>query len=158
MNWQQWFSKTGKMKKYFFDHRMPIGAISFFISASFMLCPLAYSDQTVQDFYKHDAIKCKDLVCIRNKIDEINDKMITLLVERTSYVQRAGDLKIRSGIADDQKRVNDQIKLLEHRSEKLGLPKEIVIEAFRLIMNESIQFQQRYIDKRIQEQLNVSKK
>ena len=80
-------------------------------------------------------------------MDRINNEILELLTERTAYVKRAGDLKSKSTkIADDRQRVADQEQKIRMRSTELRLPLEISLPAFREIMEESIKFQQRYID------------
>jgi isochorismate pyruvate lyase len=80
-------------------------------------------------------------------MDRINDEILKLLAERTAYVKRAGDLKSNTTqIADDRQRVADQEQKIKARSLELGLPVEIALPVFRLIMENSIQFQQQYIN------------
>jgi D-alanyl-D-alanine dipeptidase len=80
-------------------------------------------------------------------MDRINNEILKLLTERTAYVKRAGDLKSKTTqIADDRQRVADQEQKIRVRSLELELPLEISLPAFRLIMENSIQFQQQHID------------
>lgn len=111
------------------------------------ICP-SYAEDTVQTIYLNEAKKCNDLGCIRREIDKINEDFLHLLAKRTAYVQRAGDLKRPTKVADDPKRVADQLNTLLEKAEKLDLPKEVWVDAFKLIMKNSIEFQQRYIDKK----------
>ncbi len=80
-------------------------------------------------------------------MDRVNDDILRLLAERSAYVKRAGDLKSKtSGVADDRQRVADQERKIIDKSMELGLPIEIGLPAFKVIMETSIQFQQQYID------------
>lgn len=106
----------------------------------------AFSDQNMQEIYQDQAKKCTELKCIRAEIDQINDAILKLLVQRTAYVQRAGDLKLKTKIANDQKRVDEQLKLILSKSEKLGLPKEVASAVFQALIQKSIQFEQEYIN------------
>lgn len=54
-----------------------------------------------------------------------------------------------SVFADDRQRVADQEQKIIKKSIELGLPLEISLPAFREIMEESIRFQQEYIDQLI---------
>lgn len=101
----------------------------------------------LNSYYEIAKQNCHQLSDIRTEMDRINDEILQLLTERTAYVKRAGDLKSKtSKIADDRKRVADQEQKIIMKSLELGLPLEISLPAFRNIMEESIKFQQRYID------------
>lgn len=120
--------------------------------SAILLCSVssivAYSStDTLSCHYETAKEQCQDISCIRENIDRINDKILKLLAERTAYVKRAGDLKSKTTkIAEDRPRVAAQeLKLIE-RSIELGLPLEISLSAFRAIVENSILFQQEYID------------
>lgn len=108
----------------------------------------AYAEnETLSDYYEIARANCHDISCIRTEMDRINNQLLQLLAERTAYVKRAGDLKSQTTrVADDRKRVADQENKIIARSNELGLPIEISLPAFRAIVEESIRFQQRYID------------
>lgn len=105
------------------------------------------AEDTLSDYYEVAREKCRDISCIRAEMDRINNEILRLLAERTAYVKRAGDLKAQTTrIADDRQRVADQEKKIIQRSLELELPVEISVPAFREIMENSIMFQQEYID------------
>lgn len=80
-------------------------------------------------------------------MNRINNQILELLAERTAYVKRAGDLKAHTiKIAEDRKRVAEQEALIVAKSEELGVPVEVSIPAFRAIVEESIKYQQKYLD------------
>lgn len=107
-------------------------------------------EATLSFYYEIAKQKCDDIASIRVEMDRINNEILDLLAERTAYVQRAGDLKSRSTkIADDRQRVADQEAKIINKSRKLELPVEISVPAFRVIMETSIKFQQRYIDQSV---------
>ena len=101
--------------------------------------------ESMQMFYEKHARKCETLTCVRNHIDLINVQILQLLVKRTAYVQRAGDIKAPTKVANDQKRVDEQLAQLAARSDQYGLPKEITIETFKQLMSASIAYEQKYI-------------
>lgn len=73
--------------------------------------------------------------------------ILRLLKERSAYVKRAGDLKSKTTkVADDPQRAADQERKIFDKSVQLGLPTEISLPAFKVIMETSIQFQQQHID------------
>ena len=105
---------------------------------------------TLDSYYKVAQQNCHAISDIRFEMDGINNEILQLLTERTAYVKRAGDLKSKAAkIADDRQRVADQEQKIIKKSMELGLPLEISLPAFRNIMEESIKFQQRYIDQLI---------
>jgi len=105
------------------------------------------SEDSLSWHYERVKQECHDLSCIRREMDRINNEILKLLTERTAYVKRAGDLKSKTTrIADDRQRVADQEQKISVRSSELELPLEISLPAFRMIMENSIQFQQQYID------------
>lgn len=90
---------------------------------------------------------CQDISSIRKEMDRINNDILRLLTERTAYVKRAGDLKSKTTkIADDRQRVAEQEKKILDKSMELGLPIEISLPTFKVIVEKSIQFEQQYID------------
>ena len=111
------------------------------------LAGAASGGETLSSHYQRVKEECHDLSCIRSEMDRINNQILELLAERTAYVKRAGDLKSKTTrIADDRQRVLDQESKIKARSLELELPLEISLPAFRLIMENSIEFQQGYID------------
>lgn len=104
-------------------------------------------DVTLSSYYEIAKQNCHDIASIRVEMDRINNEILERLTERTAYVKRAGDLKSQtSKIADDRRRVADQEEKITLKSEDLELPLEISIPTFRVIMENSILFQQNYID------------
>lgn len=104
-------------------------------------------DISLNSYYEIAKQTCHEISDIRLEMDRINNEILQLLTERTAYVKRAGDLKSRtSKIADDRQRVADQENKIIKKSIELELPLEISLPAFRSIMEESIKFQQGYIN------------
>lgn len=121
---------------------------SFMIGA-LVLVSSVFGNQanTLNEHYERICQECHELSCIRREMDRINEEILQLLTERTAYVKRAGDLKLKTTrIADDRQRVADQEQKIGALSRELELPLEISLPAFRWIMESSIQFQQQYID------------
>lgn len=109
---------------------------------------MLFSEENYLDHYYEIAREnCQEISDIRKEMDRINNDILRLLTERTAYVKRAGDLKSKTTrIADDRQRVLDQEQKIINKSIELGLPTEISLPSFRVIMETSIQFQQSYID------------
>jgi isochorismate pyruvate lyase len=104
-------------------------------------------EKDLNHYYKIAKQNCQDISSIRKEMDRINNDILRLLTERSAYVKRAGDLKSKTTkVADDRQRVADQERKIFDKSMELGLPIEISLPAFKVIMETSIQFQQQYID------------
>jgi chorismate mutase len=109
-----------------------------------------HAEESLEHYYGIAKQTCHDLSAIRKEMDRINIEILKLLTERTAYVKRAGDLKSQTTkIADDRQRVADQEEKILAQSIELGLPVEISLPTFKVLMESSIQFQQKHIDKLI---------
>lgn len=121
--------------------------MKFILLAAILMPCLTFSNEKTFDSFYEEAQTCENITCIRKEIDRINTEILKFLAERTAYVKRAGDLKSQTHkIADDRQRVADQEKSLIEKSEKLKLPIEISLPAFKAIVDASIEFQQKHID------------
>ena len=122
--------------------------IVFLVAVVLLSLQVFASEETLSYHYEIAKQNCHDISCIRAEIDQINHQILKLLAKRTAYVKRAGDLKSRTTkIADDRQRVAAQEKIVIERSQELELPLEIAIPTFREIAENSIRFQQSYIDR-----------
>ena len=115
--------------------------------STFLASVVSGNEKTLNDYYEIAKQNCHDISSIRKEMDRVNNDILRLLTERSAYVKRAGDLKSKTtGVADDRQRVADQERKIIDKSMELGLPMEISLPAFKVIMETSIQFQQQYID------------
>lgn len=112
----------------------------------FVVQEIYAESKTVDYYYNRNATKCSDINCIRTNIDELNDKIIEYIAIRTAYVKRAGDIKQKIGKADDRKRVDDQLISIKEKSSKLLIPDNITLNVFRELIENSIEYEQKYID------------
>ena len=118
-------------------------SVVFIVFGNVLFC----EENDLSHYYEIAKQNCQDISSIRKEMDRINKDILMLLTERTAYVKRAGDLKSKTTkIADDRQRVIDQERKILDKSMELGLPVEISLPAFKVIMETSIQFQQQYID------------
>lgn len=117
-----------------------------------LFCSIAYTFEkkhidTFNSYYEIAKEECHDISCIRENIDHINNEILKLLAQRTAYVKRAGDLKCKTTkIAQDRARVERQEQNIIERSNELEIPLQIVLPTFRAIVENSILFQQEYIN------------
>jgi isochorismate pyruvate lyase len=93
------------------------------------------------------AMQCSNIKCIRVHIDNIDDRILSLIAERTAYVRRAGIIKGQAQPANDKKRVREELADIEKKSIKQNIPVEISSVTFSALIQASIQYQQQYKDK-----------
>lgn len=118
---------------------------------------LMAENNSLSSHYEIAKEQCHDISCIRREIDQINEEILKLLAKRTAYVKRAGDLKLQTTrIAQDLLRVAIQEQKIIERSIELEVPLEISISTFRAIVDNSVLFQQSYIDKSLKKQITIN--
>ena len=62
----------------------------------------------------------KEMKLIRKKIDQIDDKLLPLMVKRSKLVEKALSLKKRQTEIVDKKRINEISKKIVKKSSELG--------------------------------------
>jgi len=84
--------------------------------------------------------KCNDLETLRRQIDAIDDEILTLLVERSSYVRRAAELKPEEKIVDEA-RIKSILARLKAQATKQGLEPEVVESLWRALIKTFIKME-----------------
>ena len=86
--------------------------------------------------------KSEKLQKLRDKIDIIDDKIITFLATRTNIVREIGELKKIHNIKPlDNKRFNDLLKSKLLKAKSLNLSKDFIKELYNLIHKYSIKIE-----------------
>lgn len=118
------------------------------IIALLLIVSFAFAEETtLSSYYEVAKESCHTISDIRVQMNRINAEILRLLAERTAYVKRAGDIKSTgSKVADDRQRVADQEKIIIEKSNELEVPLEISLPTFRVIVENSILYQQKHID------------
>ena len=62
----------------------------------------------------------KEMKLIRNKIDQVDDKLLPLMVKRSKLVEKALNLKKKQNEIVDKKRIDEISKKIVKRSIELG--------------------------------------
>ena len=62
----------------------------------------------------------KEMKLIRNKIDQVDDKLLPLMVKRSKLVEKALSLKKKQTEIVDKKRINEISKKIVKKSVELG--------------------------------------
>ena len=119
-------------------------------SILFMLSLMTTSFSFAEDFNLKEE-KCSNIHCVRDHIDNLNSEILKLLALRMKYVIQAGDIKINSNIktATDQKRADAVVDQVKKKAKENGLPEEYVEKIFKIIVTDSTELEQKYIDKKL---------
>ena len=94
------------------------------------------------------AKSCRSLTEIRVQIDRIDYRLMKLVAERSGYVRRAAELKLRREDVFDPARVNAVIALAKREAKKLGLDPKAAEQAFRAMVERFIAYEFREFDRR----------
>lgn len=97
---------------------------------------------------KKSAKSCRSLAEIRDQIDRIDRALMKLVAERSGFVRRAAQLKLRREDVLDPARVNAVIALARREAKKLGLDPKITEQAFRAMVERFIAYEYREFDRR----------
>ena len=97
---------------------------------------------------KKNAKSCRSLAEIRDQIDRIDRALMKLVAERSGFVRRAAQLKLRREDVFDPARVNAVIALAKREAKKLGLDPKAAEQAFRAMVKRFIAYEFREFDRR----------
>ena len=97
---------------------------------------------------KKNAKSCRSLAEIRDQIDRIDRALMKLVAERSGFVRRAAELKLRREDVFDPARVNAVIALARREAKKLGLDPKAAEQAFRAMVERFIAYEYREFDRR----------
>jgi chorismate mutase/prephenate dehydratase len=86
----------------------------------------------------------EELIKIRNDIDGIDDKILTLLEKRVTLAKRIALVKIKRGIPiRDEQREKELLERVVSQAESLGLDPELTGRIFREIIELAVDVQRR---------------
>ena len=86
--------------------------------------------------------ECPDMDAVRQEIDRIDDELVSLLVERWGYVDRAWQLKSRPEEATVPWRIQQVIDRVRMRAEEEGLPPALAEALWRQLIGWGIQYEE----------------
>lgn len=82
---------------------------------------------------------CKDMPQLRIEIDQLDQKLVALLAERLTYVDRAAEIKTRDGLpANIPARVEEVVAKIIAEGQKTGLPSDLAELLWRTMIDYSI--------------------
>ena len=94
------------------------------------------------------AKSCQSLAEIRDQIDRIDRALMKLVAERSGFVRRAAQLKLRREDVFDPARIDDVVALARGEAKKLGLDPKAAEQAFRAMVERFIAYEFREFDRR----------
>lgn len=97
---------------------------------------IGYADSQVQ--------QCKDLVCVRKNINQIDSQIVNLLGQRLQYVKRAGELKKKVKSVHDQARENVILSTVGKQAQQQGYPATIAQNVFSTILQQANIYEKKY--------------
>lgn len=85
---------------------------------------------------------CPDMDAVRQEIDRIDDALVSLLVERWGYVDRAWQLKSSPSEATVPWRIQQVIDRVRAKAESEGLPPALAEALWRQLIGWGIQYEE----------------
>ncbi|MEO0399976.1 MAG: chorismate mutase [Pseudomonadota bacterium] len=98
----------------------------------------SYSDLQSSEQQVPTAEMCVSMEDVRAGIDELDKKLVALLAMRTQYIEAAARIKETHDDVRVQWRIEDVLAKVGAEAERVGVPKSIVVEGFRAVIEESI--------------------
>ena len=84
---------------------------------------------------------------VRKKIDQIDAKILPLMVKRSQLVNRALSLKTRRSEIVDSKRINQIKKKVSYQAKKLGANPKLISDIWLSIIKNFINFEKKNFKK-----------
>ena len=90
----------------------------------------------------------KEMKLIRKKIDQVDDKLLPLMVRRSKLVEKALSLKKRKTEIVDKKRINEISKKIVKKSSELGGNSKLLKSIWLSIIQNFIDFENQEFNKK----------
>ena len=90
----------------------------------------------------------KEMKLIRKKIDQVDDKLLPLMVRRSKLVEKALSLKKRKTEIVDKKRINEISKKIVKKSSELGGNSKLLKSIWLSIIQNFIDFENQEFKKK----------
>ena len=85
--------------------------------------------------------ECKTLAAVRDGIDGLDRRIVPLLLERASYVARAGQLKASKDLVVDPARIEDVVAKAKTLAAQSGGDEAIIEALYRALIDTFIAFE-----------------
>ena len=90
----------------------------------------------------------KEMKLIRNKIDQVDDKLLPLMVKRSKLVEKALNLKKKQNEIVDKKRIDEISKKIVKRSIELGGNSRLLKKIWLSIIQNFIDYEKQEFNKK----------
>jgi len=90
----------------------------------------------------------KEMKQIRKKIDQVDDKLLPLMIKRSKLVEKALSLKKNKNEIVDKKRIEEISKKISKKSEELGGNSKLLKSIWLSIINNFIDYEDREFKKK----------
>ena len=90
----------------------------------------------------------EEMKLIRKKIDQVDDKLLPLMVKRSKLVEKALSLKKRQTEIVDKKRINEISKKIVKRSSELGGDSKLLKKIWLSIIQNFIDYEKQEFKKK----------
>ena len=90
----------------------------------------------------------KEMKIIRKKIDQIDDKLLPLMVRRSKLVQKALNLKKKRTEIIDKKRIDEISKKISYKTEELGGNSKLLKTIWLSIIKSFIDYEKKEFKKK----------
>ena len=90
----------------------------------------------------------KEMKLLRKKIDQVDDKLLPLMIKRSKLVEEALSLKKRQTEIVDKKRIDEISKKIVKKSKKLGGNSKLLKSIWLSIIQNFIDYENREFNKK----------
>ncbi|MBV8621665.1 MAG: chorismate mutase [Curvibacter sp.] len=84
---------------------------------------------------------CQDMAQLRQQIDALDERIVPLLAERSTYIARAARIKQRADQIVDMDRVEFIVARVKAQAEALAAPPAVIEAAYRALIAASIDYE-----------------
>jgi isochorismate pyruvate lyase len=93
-------------------------------------------------FTAPDPVACRDMVDVRQGVDEIDRMLVALITRRQGYMDAAARIKTDRNVVRDEKRINDVLAKVKAECERQGLSFAAIAEpVWREMMERCIAYE-----------------
>jgi isochorismate pyruvate lyase len=84
---------------------------------------------------------CTTMAQVRENIDALDDQIVALLAQRTTFMTQAARIKQSPEQVHDQARIDFIVDKVRRQARALGMPEEVAEAAYRALIGASIEFE-----------------
>ena len=89
----------------------------------------------------HSVEHCTSMADVRRRIDALDERIVSLMAERSSYMTQAARLKQSAAQVHDQARIDFIVDRVKTMASEQGAPPAVIEAAYRAMIDASIEFE-----------------